>query len=104
MRRERGIRIGWLAAGLGGMLVALATAQPALADPPCGKGWRKGEWCGGHHREHYYAPAPVVVVPGPVYVAPPPVMYAPPPVVYAPPVVAPVPAPGLSIGVNIPLR
>ena len=95
--------VAWLAAGFAGAFVAVL-AVPAQAEPPCGRGWRKGEWCG-----HYYAPPPVVVVPPrPVYVAPPPpVVYAPPPpVVYAPPpvVYAPAPAPGLSIGVNIPLR
>ena len=72
--------------------MALAPTM-VLADPPCGRGWRKHERCG------YYGYGV------PTYVAPPPaVVYAPPPVVYAPPPVAYAPAPGLSIGVNIPLR
>ncbi len=91
--------------------LALAVVMPAFAhaDPPCGRGWRKGEYCGG----------PVYVAPPPVYLAPPPVIYAPPPppppppVFYAPPppppvIYAPPPpvyvAPGLSIGINIPLH
>lgn len=86
-----------------GVAVLLAPGL-AKADPPCGKGWRKHEPCGGY----VYGPRPVVrpyvyyAPPPPVYYAPPPVYYPPPPVYYAPPVYAP--APGVSIGVNIPLR
>lgn len=83
-------------------LLALATTLPSLAhaDPPCGRGWRKGEYCGG---PVYVAPAPVYAAPPPVYVAPPPpVVYAPPPVVYAPPPVYL--SPGLSVGINIPFH
>ena len=70
----------------------------ASADPPCGRGWRKHEWCGGY----VYGPRPYVAYP-PVYYAPPPrVYYPPPPVYYAPPAYPVVPS--LSFGVNIPLR
>ncbi len=86
--------------------LALAVVMPAFAhaDPPCGRGWRKGEYCGG---PVYVAPPPVYVAPPPIFYAPPPppVIYAPPPppVVYTPPQPLYV-APGLSIGINIPLR
>jgi hypothetical protein len=85
-----------------GALIAAATVLPALAEatPPCGRGWRKGEYCGG----------PVVVAPPPsrpVYVAPPPPMVvAPAPVIVAPPppvYVAPL-RPGIGVHVDIPLR
>ncbi|GEM_PF-1735302 len=92
------------AAVFGGM--ALAPTM-VLADPPCGRGWRKHEACRyyGYGVPTYVAPPPVVYARPPVYYAPPPaVVYAPPPVVYAPPPVVYGPAPGLSIGVNIPLR
>ena len=81
-------------------VIATSILAPSLAwaGPPCGKGWRKHEWCGG-----YVYGVPGYVAP-PVYYARPPVVYGPPPVMYGypPPMVAP--APGLSIGLNIPLR
>ncbi len=104
---------GIIIAGLGLAAAALLTPSIAQADPPCGHGWRKHEYCGGYgYRYRHYPPPPVVYYqrPGVVYArpgvvyAPPPVVYAPPPVVYAapPPVVyAP---PMVSLGVNIPLR
>ena len=85
-----------------GLLAGLVLAPSvASADPPCGRGWRKHEYCG----PYVYAPPPVYVARPPVYYAPPPPVYyaPPPPVYYAPPAVV-APAPGLSIGVNIPLR
>lgn len=87
-------RIATLA--LAGMLTA--TAAPALADPP---------WRHGHHRKDYrhwgHRPPPYYAPPPRVYYAPPQVYYAPPPVYYAPPPPMYV-APGLSFGLNIPLR
>ncbi len=88
-------------------VIAAGILAPSMAwaDPPCGRGWRKHEWCGGYaYRAPRYV-APHVYYPRPpVVYAPPPVVYAPPPVMYGypPPVLAPVP--GISIGVNIPLR
>ncbi|GGG45579.1 hypothetical protein GCM10010964_36220 [Caldovatus sediminis] len=95
-----------------GALVAGAALfpPPAEATPPCGRGWRKGEWCGG--------PAVVVAPPPPVFVAPrPPVAVAPAPLVAVPPpppavVVAPAPPPvfvapsrpSIGLHVEIPLR
>ena len=80
-----------IAATVGG--VALAAAQPALADHD--KGWHKGHHKHRHHPPaYYYHPAPPPVVyyePRRVYVAPPP------PVYYAPP-------PGVSLNLNVPLR
>ena len=70
-------------------------------------GWGYGGYWGGVvvAPRAYYPPPVVYAAPPPVYYAPPPVVYAPPPVVYAAPPVAVMPAaPGLSIGVNIPLR
>lgn len=29
----------------------MALAQTAHADPPCGRGWRRGEYCGPRHRD-----------------------------------------------------
>lgn len=92
---------------IAGGFVAAGILAPslALADPPCGRGWRKHEWCGGYvYAVPRRAPPPVYYPRPPVVYAPPPVYYAPPPVMYGypPPIVAPVP--GLSIGVNIPLR
>jgi hypothetical protein len=70
-------------------------------------GWRHGDdwrWNRPYGARVYVAP-PAYYAPPRVYYAPPPVYYAPPPVYYAPPPVAVYPAaPGLSIGVNIPLR
>ena len=79
-------------AALGGAFVLSAVA-PAHADPRDGRGherhaqaWHdRGDW-----NRRYDAP-PVVVAP-PAYGA----YYAPPPVYYA------APAPGISIGINIP--
>jgi len=88
-------------------VIATSIMAPSLAwaDPPCGRGWRKHEWCGGYVYTvpRYVAPPGYYPRPSVVY-APPPVVYAHPPVTYGypPPVVAP--APGISIGVNIPLR
>lgn len=89
------VRIGLFTA-----LVGALTQSVALADPPCGRGWRKHEAC------------------GPVYVAPPAIRYyearpaypAPqiPFVVLPPPAYAPAPAvigvPSVQLGVSIPLR
>lgn len=90
---------------IAGLLAALVLA-PTVADagPHCGHGWRKHEYCG----RYVYAPPPpprVYVARPPVYYAPPPPVYyaPPPPVYYAPPAVV-APVPGVSIGVNIPLR
>lgn len=89
-------------------VIAAGVLAPSMAsaDPPCGRGWRKHEWCGGYvYGAPRHVPPPVVYYARPpVVYAPPPVVYAPPPVMYGypPPMVAP--APGLSIGVNIPLR
>ena len=92
MRRHATL-IRW-SAGAACLLGLLALAAPAQADPPWERGWR------GHHRgwgpPHRYYPPPVRYYPPPVYYAPPPVYYAPPPPVYV--------APGLSFGLNIPLR
>ncbi len=68
-------------------------SQTAAADPPCGRGWRKHEACGGY----VYAPQ-VFMAPSPVYVAPPPVYVQRP---------APYPVyvlPGPSMNLVIPLR
>lgn len=73
-------------------------SQTAAADPPCGRGWRKHEACGGY----VYAPQ-VYMAPSPVYVVPPPIYVQRPPVV----VLAPYPVytlPGPSINLVIPLR
>jgi hypothetical protein len=91
-------------AGLG----ILAAASPALADPPCGRGWRKGEYCGpyAHARppRAYRAPPPFYVGPPPprVYDAPP-VVVAPPPVIYAPPPAVVLPRPSIGLHIDIPL-
>lgn len=94
-------RLAMTALAAGVVLAATLAPAPATADPPCGRGWRKHEYCG----PTVYARPPVYVARPPVYyVPPPPVYYVPPPLVYyAPPTVV-APAPGLSIGVNIPLR
>jgi hypothetical protein len=78
-------------------IITMFLPEIAYADPPCGRGWRRHEYCGPYvYRPRVYVPPP------PVYYAPPPVYYPPPPVYYAPPAyVAP---PGISLGVNIPLR
>jgi hypothetical protein len=100
-----------------GVLAGLAFAPGlAQADPPCGYGWRRGEWCGHyyHHRD-YRGPLyrePLYREPlyrEPVYLGPPHVIVAPPPVYYAPRVyTAPPPAvyapPDAASGVNTPLR
>jgi hypothetical protein len=86
----------------GGVLAGIALAPGvAQAEPPCGYGWRRHEWCGPYHRDRYYrGPAyreRVYVQPPRVFLAPPPVYYAPPappPIVYAPP----------PSGLNTPLR
>jgi hypothetical protein len=90
----KGRRLGVAAAALA---VGLLGTAPAFADPPW---WH-------HHRHWGYGPGVVVAAPPPVvygYAAPAPV-YAPPPVYYAPP---PPPvayaAPGVSLGVTIPIR
>jgi hypothetical protein len=81
---------------------ALATAGPALADPP---------WARGHRHHRHWGPPPGVYYappPPPVYYAPPPVVYAPPPpVYYAPPprvYYPPPPPPALGFTLNVPLR
>lgn len=66
-----------LTAGLLSLGAALA-ASPASAEPPCGRGWRKGEYCGHRHdwrhEERHRAPAPRYAYgyppppPGPYYV------------------------------------
>jgi hypothetical protein len=89
-------RLPVLAAGA--LLVAASALLPAPAEatPPCGRGWRKGEYCGGpvHVAPPPPPPRPVYVVPAP----PPPVVVAPPPVYVAPP------RPGIGVHVDIPLR
>lgn len=91
------MRIAIALAGLvaigGGLL-----SQSAAAEPPCGRGWRKHEACGGYvyPPQVYVTPGPVYVVPAPMYVQRPPVVVVAPYPVYAPP--------SLSIGVTIPLR
>jgi hypothetical protein len=61
----------------GALLAGVALLPlPAEAAPPCGRGWRKGEWCGG--------PAVVVAPPPPVLAAP--------------------SRPGIGLHVEIPLR
>ena len=81
-------------------LVALGcglVAQTAAAEPPCGRGWRKHEACGGYvYAPQVYMAPPVYVMPAPVYVQRPPVVVVTPYPIYAPP--------SLSIGVAIPLR
>lgn len=73
---------------------ATAAAAPALAgDRGHKNGHRHGYW-GPPGPAYYYAPPRA-------YYAPPPVYYAPPPVYYGPPAYA---VPGLSFGINIPLR
>ena len=85
--------IRW-AAGAACLIGLVALTAPAQADPP----WERGR---GHH--HRWGPPPYRYYPPPAYYYPPPIYYAPPPVYYAPP--PPVyMAPGLSFGLNIPLR
>jgi hypothetical protein len=90
--------------------VALLTAAPAArADG----GWDHDGWRRHGHWEHgprgpywargYYPPA-VVYAPPPVVYRPPAVVYAPPPVVYAPPPPVVYGLPGISLGINIPIR
>ncbi len=75
--------IGRCALALAGTLVlGLATAPAALADPP---GWGHGKYKHGRWKErddYYYPRGYVVYDPRPVYVYPPPVVYAAPPPVY----------------------
>jgi len=91
-------RLGLAVAGAAVAAVGLLGTAPAFADPP---------WWHDHHRyyRHEYRPdivvrpPPAVVYAGPpAYYAPPPppAYYAPPPVVYG--------APGVSLGVTIPIR
>ena len=81
----KGRRLGVAAAALA---VGLLGTAPAFADPPW---WH-------HHRHWGYGPGVVVAAPPPVVYgyAPAPAYYAPPPVAYA--------APGVSLGVTIPIR
>lgn len=91
------------ALAVAGVAALISAATPAMAD-----GWKK------HHGHYYYEP--YVVAPGYVYggyYAPPPVVYAPPapmyveappPVIYAPPAPVYYAPPGLSLGINLPLR
>ena len=72
---------------------ATAVAAPAMARPP----WERG----GHGKKDYWGPPGYMYYAPPVYYARPPVYYAPPPVYYAPPSYM---APGLSFGINVPLR
>lgn len=96
------VRYGWLSAALAGAMLAGAPVAEAGDN-----GWKRGR---GHHHHHhhgpyyykapkayYYAP-PVVYGPPVVYAPPPPVYYAPPPAYYAPV------QPGVSLGINVPLR
>jgi len=87
-------RTGAVALALGLLGVA-----PALADHDH---WRE-HW---HRHYGYGGPRVVVTTPPPVaYYGAPPVYYAPPPpVYYAPPPPVVYPAPGVSLGVTIPLR
>jgi hypothetical protein len=87
------------------------TAALTLGSAPAEAYWCGHGRCGGGFGV-YVAPAPVYYRPyyAPYY-APQPVYYAPPPVYYAPPVVYAPPyasfgyrAPGVSLGVNLPLR
>ena len=101
-----------IAACLCFLIAANAFASvPALADPPCGRGWRKHETCGPVYVAPTYIapgpvfvapPPPVVYVPAPVYALPRPIYAAPPPV-YVPAPVSPSP-PSLQLGVSIPLH
>lgn len=95
-----GVRRAWLGVALVGAMLAIAPAAKADED-----GWRK------HHHHHYYGGGPYY---GPYYYKPPkvryyapPVYYAPAPVIYGPPVYY-APAypvqPGISLGINVPLR
>lgn len=80
-------------AALGGAFILSAVA-PAHADRRDERGHEQHAQAWRGHRDwdrRYYAP-PVVVAPPPAYGA----YYAPPPVYYA------APAPGISIGINIP--
>ncbi|MEA2783323.1 MAG: hypothetical protein QOK29_4867 [Rhodospirillaceae bacterium] len=81
---------------------ATVTSKPAAAD--------NDDWGHRHHQRWkgdrgYWRGGVYVYAPPPVYYAPPPPVYyapPPPPVYYAP---APVyPAPGLSLGITLPLR
>jgi hypothetical protein len=87
----RPVRATFLAAAA---LGALVIAMSAEAKPPCGRGWRKHEYCGPRPAE-VAPPAAVVVAPAPVYAVPAP----PPPVVLAPPA-----RPAIGVHVDIPLR
>ena len=85
-----------------GTLAAAGTAEAG--------GWKKGR---GHYAPYYPAPVYVAVpqvryyTPPPVYYAPPPqpvVVYPAPPVTYAPAYPAYYGQPGVSLGINLPLR
>ena len=74
-------RIAMLAA-LAVLAVGALVPSIAAADPPCGRGWRKGEWCGPgrgrhrdwrHHRHGRRGPPPGYYRRGYGYPPPPPV-------------------------------
>jgi hypothetical protein len=85
-------------------LIGATLPAPADAGPPCGRGWRKGEYCGPPVVVARRPPRAVVVAPAPVVVVPPPVVVRP-PVVVAPVPVAPVPVvpvrPSVGVGVHV---
>src|ERR1700731_1311551 len=98
---------------LAAMVLTAVFSGPAMAEEHWhggdGDHWHRGFWPGHYGGvvigpRVYVQPPVAYVSPPPVVYAPPPVMYAPPPpVYYAPPPVV-VPAPGLSVGINIPLH
>jgi hypothetical protein len=97
--------------GLGGRGI-LAALVAGLAILGAAAGAEAGEGHGKKHHHHYYGPGYVKVPPGhvhyyapaPVYYAPRPVVVYPAPVMYAPAYPVYGPPPGISLGVNLPLR
>ena len=87
-------RIGAVA---GVLALGLLSTSPAYAWWDRWHHWHRGYCCGPAVGVVVGAPPPPVVYAPPAYYAPPPVVYAPPP----PPVYA---APGVSLGVTVPIR
>jgi hypothetical protein len=92
------VRYGWL--GAAAALALVAFVPVAQADDDDWKKWRRHHHHHHHHYKYYKPPKPrVYYYAPPVYYAPPPpVYYAPPPAYYAPV------QPGVSLGINVPLR